>query len=165
MIDNSATTKGFDLSRLVDPSVYLATAFIMYWSWPVISQLKMAHLQPIASTVATFSGILFGFAMGSITLLTSSSHVMVENTKKTGYLKVLTSKLHATMGWLLGVCVVFLVTMFLPDSLVFVVGEGKDQQTYLYACVVAQAGVGVLIIAFKEFFVTWREFKKFSNSL
>ncbi|ELX4138727.1 TPA: hypothetical protein ACMDN4_002796 [Vibrio cholerae] len=165
MIDKSATTKGFNLTRLASLSVYPCTLLIMYFSWPIISQLKMIHLQPIASTVATFAGILFGFAMGSITLLTSSSHVLVENTKKTGYLKTLTSKLHSTMGWLLAVCVVFLITMFIPDSLTLNIGEGDSQQTYLYACLFAQFGVGILIIAFKEFYVTWREFKKFSNNL
>ncbi|MDN3632521.1 hypothetical protein [Vibrio lentus] len=165
MIDKKATTRGVNIKHLINLSAYPLTLFIMYLTWPVISQLKMAHLQPIASTVSTFAGILFGFAMGSITLLTSSSHTLIENTKRTGYLKVLTSNLHSTMGWLLGVCVIFLITMFIPDSLTFSYGEESDKKEYLYACIIAQVGVGVLIIAFKEFFMTWRDFKKFSNSL
>ncbi|WP_244075311.1 hypothetical protein [Aeromonas caviae] len=161
MIDKNATTKGFNIKFLGNLLIYPGTLFIMYLTWPIISQLKISHLQPIASTISTFAGILFGFSMGSITLLTSSSHVLIENTKKTGYLKKLTSKLHSTMGWLLAVCIIFLITMFIPDSLTF----KYDEVNYLYACVFAQFGVGILILAFKQFCSTWWEFKTFCNNI
>lgn len=161
MIDKNATTKGFNIKFLGNLLIYPGTLFIMYLTWPIISQLKIIHLQPIASTISTFAGILFGFSMGSITLLTSSSHVLIENTKKTGYLKKLTSKLHSTMGWLLAVCIIFLITMFIPDSLTF----KYDEVDYLYACVFAQFGVGILILAFKQFCSTWWEFKTFCNNI
>lgn len=65
------------------------------------------------------------------------------------------------MGWLLAVCIIFLITMFIPDSLTF----KYDEVNYLYACVFAQFGVGILILAFKQFCSTWWEFKTFCNNI
>ncbi|MGF1836451.1 hypothetical protein [Photobacterium sanguinicancri] len=166
MSEQVIRTKAVNLKKYLNIAVYIVTLGILIYTWPVTSQLTLSQLQPIASTVATIAGILFGFAMGSMTFLTTAKGItLVENVKKTGYLKKLTSKLHSTMGWLLAVCVIFLITMFIPDSVTFDVTVSQQSKTYHVASAVAHIGVGVLILAFKEFFFTWREFKKFADSI
>ncbi|PSW21431.1 hypothetical protein C9I98_05725 [Photobacterium sanctipauli] len=160
----TTTNNPVNWGKLTTPLTYLAVLGFCYLSWPIISGLKSSQIQPIASTVATFAGILFGFVMASMTLLASAKdNTLVRNTQRTGYLPKLVARLHKTMGWLLAVCITFIITMFLPDSLSFTVGEGETTLKYTYSSVLVQLGVFILILAFKEFFHTWQQFKRFTS--
>lgn len=128
--------------------------------WPVVSKFSSEQFEPIASSVSTIAGILLGFVMASITLFASATeNTLIRNTSKTGYLDELANRLHMTMGMLLAVCITFLIVLFLPDDLTFLVGEGGEP--YRYASVVVTVGVFLLIHSFVNFFMAWREFRKF----
>lgn len=158
------TNTPINFQKLTKPLTYVLVLGFCYLSWPIISILKVSQIQPIASTVATFAGILFGFVMASMTLLASAKdNTLVRNTQRTGYLPKLVDRLHRTMGWLLSTCIIFIMTMFLPDTLSFTVGEGDTSETFLYSSALVQIGVFVLILAFKEFYHTWQQFKKFTS--
>lgn len=145
--------------------LYIAASIALCLAcWCAVSELKAAQLQPIASAISTFAGILFGFVMASITLLASAKdNTLIKNTQKTGYLKKLVDRLHKTMGWLLFVCVIFLVVMFLPDNLLFKHPSFFGKTETLYSSIVMQLGVFILLISFKNFYLTWRQFKAFTN--
>lgn len=145
--------------------LYIAVSIVLCLAcWCLVSQLKAAQLQPIASAISTFAGIMFGFVMASITLLASAKdNTLIKNTQKTGYLKNLVDQLHKTMGWLLFVCVIFLVVMFLPDSLSFKHPALWGRTETLYSSIVLQLGVFILLISFKNFYLTWRQFKEFTK--
>ncbi|MDC5717858.1 hypothetical protein OPW57_00050 [Vibrio europaeus] len=163
-MNTPSTSEAFNIAKIGHVCIYIAITSIAWFTWPVTSQLNMSQLQPIASTVATISGILFGFAMGSMTLLANSSNRLVSNSRRIGYLDKLTGKLHNTMGWLLAVCIVFLTTMFVPD--VYTIEIGNDPiKTYKIACIIGHVGVTLLLIALKHFFFTWKEFKVFAKHM
>lgn len=137
---------------------------ITYWSWKVIPNLEQIQIQPIASTVATLSGILFGFAMASVTLIASAKdNILVKNTQKTNYLPQLVSRLHVTMGYLLAVCVLFLISLFIPDTAVLF-GNGT-YPAIKYVSAIMALGVFTLCMAIYRFIMVWREFSKFASHM
>lgn len=139
---------------------------ICIFVWPVISVLKAEQIQPIASAVSTLSGILFGFVMASISLIASAKdNTLIRNTTLTGYLPILVGELHSTMGWLLGVCLIFLVVLFLPDNLTYSFGGSEDIKVVRYSVALVELGVGLLVISFIKFFFSWRHFSKFSANM
>lgn len=135
---------------------------ICYGIWPTISGLAAKDVQPIASAVSTISGVLFGFVMASITLFASAKdNTLVKNTTLTGHLPRLVNRLHLTMGSLLFVCLIFLVVLFIPDSLVF----DFNGQPIKYISVVLIVGLFFLITSFFLFFQSWLGFKSFAEHM
>lgn len=144
--------------------VPLASLLICYGIWPYIVVMTSKEIQPIASAISTITGVLFGFVMASITLFASAKdNTLVKNTSLTGYLPKLVNKLHLTMGALLVVCLVFLVVLFIPDSLEFEVGN--PPQKIRYSVVVVVIGIFFLINSFFLFFQSWLGFKKFAEHM
>ncbi|MBF7997758.1 hypothetical protein [Rahnella laticis] len=133
-------------------------------SWPLVTKMSAAQMQPIASAISTFSGILFGFVMASVTLIASAKdNTLIKNLAKTGYLKKLAERMHSTMGWLLGVCFAFIVILFFPDSLKFKIPFSSSSTEYLYSQIVLELGIFLLLITFKKFYHTWKEFKEITK--
>lgn len=158
-----ASTKKM-LIKTCDYGYFLLSLVVSILCWKLTSDLKAAQLQPIASAISTFAGILFGFVMASITLLASAkNNTLVINTQKTGYLGKLVDRLHKTMGLLLIVCVVFIILLFLPDTLTFSMPFIENKKNYLYSGIILQLGIFVLLLAFKNFFITWLRFKEFTK--
>lgn len=144
--------------------VPILSLLVCYCVWPIVSGLSAKELQPIASAVSTISGVLFGFVMASITLFASAKdNTLVKNTTLTGHLPKLVNKLHLTMGLLLLVCIIFLIVLFLPDSLAFQIGS--ECKEYKYSSVVAVIGIFFLINSFSQFFSSWLSFKDFSSHM
>lgn len=145
--------------------VYTILALILcVVSWPLTVKLTASQLQPIASAILTFSGILFGFVMASVTLIASAKdNTLIKNLAKTGYLKTLTERMHSTMGWLLSVCFVFILILFFPDSLKFTFPYGKAPIEHTYSQLILQFGMFLLLITFKNFYHTWKEFKEITK--
>jgi hypothetical protein len=144
----------------------VAPALITWFSWPVISTFTEKEIQPISSAISTFSGILLGFVLASISLFASAKdNRLIRNTQLTGYLPKLISKLHITMGLLITVCLIFLIALFMPDSAI-------DKLTlkilgYNLVCVRALVALGVFVLinSFTMFYVTWCEFKNFTKHM
>jgi len=129
-----------------------------------VEKLDVDHIQPIASTVATVAGILFGFVMASVTLLASAKdNALVQNTQKTKYLPKLVSRLHRMMAWLLIVCIVFLTCLFLPDT-AFIPGDLFPPNTR-YVAVILNLGVFVFCVSVFKFIFVWREFSNFASNM
>lgn len=144
---------------------YTIAAFcICIVSWPLTIKLGAAQLQPIASAISTFAGILFGFVMASVTLIASAKdNTLIKNLSKTGYLKTLTEKMHTTMGYLLAVCFVFIIILFFPDTLKFKLPFVNDATEHTYSQLILQIGLFLLLITFKNFYQTWKEFKEITK--
>jgi len=141
----------------------LMSLLLAYLAWQIIPELNESQVQPIASTVSTFSGILFGFVMASVIVLaTAKDNKLVQNTQKTKYLPKLVSRLHTTMGLLLAVCIIFLICLFLPDSLVF---KNTLLSGVKYVSIILVIGVSVLTFAICKFFLVWNEFKNFAHHM
>jgi len=154
--------KKFIRADLIVP-VGLACAITYYASFAV-SKLNVTHIQPIASTVATVAGILFGFVMASVTLLASASdNALVKNTKKTKYLPELVSRLHRMMAWLLIVCIIFLTCLFIPDN-ALVPGNIFPANTKFVA-VILDTGVFVFSVSVFKFIFVWKEFSNFASNM
>jgi len=148
------------LKKLANSAYILSSAIFCIIAWPLFAKLTFAQIQPIASAISTFSGILFGFVLGSITLIASAKdNTLIKNIGKTGYLKKFTEEMHSTMGWLLSVCIIFIVLLFFPDSLKFKFPFVTTNQEYAYAQLFLQLGIFILLITFKKFFTTWLRLK------
>lgn len=139
-----------------------ASAGVAWLSWQVIPLHNSASVQPIASTAASISGVLFGFVLASTTILLSASgNTLVENTKKTLYFPKLIARLSKSMALLLLVCIVFLGALFIPSDLGLF--DGKTLPTLLSMVMV----VGVFLFSFSVcvFISVWYEFSKFARLL
>ena len=144
--------------------VPLLALLICYSVWPIVASLSAKEIQPIASAVSTISGVLFGFVMESITLFASAKdNTLIKNATLTQYLPKLVNKLHWTMGALLLVCLIFLIVLFLPDSLTFQFSESENQ--YRYSSAVSLVGIFFLINSFFLFFSSWLSFKNFAEHM
>lgn len=144
--------------------VPLISLIVCYSVWPTVAALSAKEIQPIASAVSTISGVLFGFVMASITLFASAKdNTLVKNTTLTGHLPKLVNKLHLTMGSLLLVCLIFLIVLFLPDSLTFEIGQSNSK--YRYSSAVSLVGIFFLINSFFLFFSSWFSFKEFAEHM
>ncbi|MCS5980633.1 hypothetical protein LNO78_09745 [Klebsiella pneumoniae subsp. pneumoniae] len=109
-----------NLKILANYAYILASAAFCIVVLPFSVRLTFAQIQPIASAISTFAGILFGFVLGAITLMASAKdNTLIKNIGKTGYLRRFTEEMHSTMGWLLSVCIIFIVLLFFPDTLKF----------------------------------------------
>lgn len=138
----------------------LASVVFCIIAWPLSAKLSFAQIQPIASAISTFSGILFGFVLGSLTLIASAKdNTLIKNISKTGYLKKVTEEMHSTMGWLLLVCIIFIILLFFPDTLKFKFPLVENAQEHTYAQLLLQVGVFSLLITFKKFYTTWSSLK------
>lgn len=134
---------------------------VTYLAMKVVPALSSTEIQPIASTVATIAGILFGFVMASLTVLASAKdNSLVQNTTKTKYLPKLVTALNHTMWTLLVVCLLFLSSLFIPDSITVISGN----ETKLISVVV---GVGVFVFtwAICKFISVWNEFSAFARAM
>ncbi len=137
---------------------------VAYASWSVVPTMKIAQIQPISSTVATVAGILFGFVMASVTMIASAKgNKLVQNTQKTKYLPKLVKKLHTTMGFLLFVCVIFLICLFIPDQKM--VATTGLFSTVKILSVILVFGVFILSFSICQFISVWREFSKFASHM
>lgn len=135
-------------------------------SWKLVENLTYSQIQPIASAISTFAGIMFGFVMASITLISSSkSNTLVRNTTLTGYLPLMLNRMHSTMGWLLLVCAIYVFILFLPDSLKFALPFSENKKQIAFSQIFLIIGIYCLLISFKNFIFTWREFKQFSKNM
>ena len=144
--------------------VALAALVISWLAWPIIFNYSTVQIQPIASAVSTLAGMLFGFVMASVSLLaTAKDNTLVRNTALTGYLPKLVDQLHWTMAVLLLVCLLFLITLFLPDTLVFHIGDSA--QEYKFSSLFVTVGVFFLINSFYLFFLSWHSFKTFTKNM
>lgn len=148
------------IGKFGEIAYFLVAVVLCILSWPLTTKLDAAKIQPIASAISTFAGVLFGFVMASVTLIASAKdNTLIKNLEKTGYLKTLTERMHSTMGWLLAVCFVFIVVLFFPDSLSFKEPFIKNGAERTYSQVILQIGIFLLLITFKKFYLTWVEFK------
>lgn len=148
------------LKKLANIAYVLASVVFCIIAWPLSAQLSFAQIQPIASAISTFAGILFGFVLGSITLIASAKdNTLIKNIGKTGYLKKFTEEMHSTMGWLLSVCIIFIILLFFPDVITFKFPFVPDAKEYTYAQLLLQLGIFVLLITFKKFYITWLRLK------
>lgn len=126
--------------------------------WPTIKALPYESVAPIASTVATISGVLVGFVIASLTVLSSaSSNILKQNTVLTGYYNVLIGRLGWSMMFLLSVCVTFLLLLFVPKGCT-VFG------TNLYALITA-FGVFLFVLAVILFYSIWRSISGFVSNM
>ena len=153
-----------NLNYIYHLAVILSSTVICWLAWPTISSFTMKEIQPIASAVSTVSGVLVGFVMASISLFASASNnKLVKNTMLTGHLPKLVNLLHITMGLLLLVCLLFLIVLFLPDTLVFEVGSSKN--SYRYSSSLLLIGIFFLIYSFALFGLSWKGFKDFAKHM
>jgi DNA integrity scanning protein DisA with diadenylate cyclase activity len=148
------------LKKLANKAYIVASFIFCIVAWPLSAQLSFTQIQPIASAISTFAGILFGFVLGSITLIASAKdNTLIRNIGKTGYLKKFTEEMHSTMGWLLSVCIIFIILLFFPDVLTFKFPFVSEAQDHTYAQLLLQLGIFVLLITFKKFYITWLRLK------
>lgn|GEM_PF-1171401 len=137
---------------------------ITYYSYSSVSNLDANKIEPIASTVSTVAGILFGFVMASVTLLASANgNVLIKNTQKTKYLPGLVSRLHRMMAWLLLVCIVFLSCLFIPDTAI--IHSNIFPQNTKWVSLVLSFGIFVFSISVIKFIFVWREFSNFVSNM
>ncbi|HGH0736997.1 TPA: hypothetical protein ACJHGZ_005506 [Klebsiella pneumoniae] len=153
-----------NLKILANYAYILASAAFCIVVLPFSVRLTFAQIQPIASAISTFAGILFGFVLGSITLMASAKdYTLIKNIGKTGYLRRFTEEMHSTMGWLLSVCIIFIVLLFFPDTLKFKIPYITKNAEYTYAQLLLQLGIFVLLITFKKFYITWLRLKEITR--
>lgn len=139
-------------------------ATVTYFASNLVDKLKIGNVQPIASTVATVSGILFGFVMASVTLLASAKeNTLVKNTQKTQYLPDLVARLHRMMGWLLFVCIIFLSCLFIQDDTAFNIT--RFNISFRYISLLIDLGVFVFSLSIFKFIFIWKEFSKFVSNM
>jgi hypothetical protein len=142
----------------------ISGAIVTYLASFLVQDLVLATIQQISSTVATVTGILFGFVMASVTLLASAKdNPLIQNTQKTKYLPKLIFKLHVLMALLLTVCLIFLVCLFLPDASSFTIPSIAENVRYVSA--VLDFGIFVFSIAVVKFVFVWHEFSKFISNM
>ena len=152
------------LKKFYHIAVIVFSIIVCWFAWPTISNFTSKEIQPIASAVSTISGILFGFVMASISLFASAKeNKLVRNTTLTGHLPKLVERLHTTMGWLLVVCLIFLVVLFLPDT--FVLDMGTPKQSYKYSSILVLIGIFFLINSFSLFRLSWYGFENFTRNM
>lgn len=152
------------LARGVHVVLVVISLLLCWWVWPTISALESKQIQPIASSVSTITGILFGFIMASISVIAAAqNNTLVQNTRLTGYHSRLLDRLHLTMGALLLVCMIFLLVLFLPDKMTFTIGT--PPKTYRYSSVVLIIGIFCLLNAFLLFFRSWIRFRSFAENM
>lgn len=138
---------------------------VVYLASLTAENLNSANIQPIASTVATVSGILFGFVMASVTLLVSAKeNLLVQNTIQTGYLPKLVKKLHNLMFWLLAGCLVFIICLFLPENVV-VPGNLLWLADLRFLTLMLYIGIFVFSVSIIKFVFVWREFSNFASHM
>ncbi|MCC8995974.1 MAG: hypothetical protein LM517_02705 [Nitrosomonas sp.] len=138
---------------------------VVYLASFTVENLNSINIQPIVSTVATVSGILFGFVMASVTLLVSAKeNTLVQNTKKTGYLPKLIKRLHNLMFLLLAACIVFIICLFLPDSAV-ISGNSFFSTEIRYLILMLQLGIFIFSVSVINFVFVWREFSNFASHM
>jgi len=153
-----------NLKILANYAYILASAAFCIVVLPFSVRLTFAQIQPIASAISTFAGILFGFVLGSITLMASAKdNTLIKNIGKTGYLRRFTEEMHSTMGWLLSVCISFIVVLFFPDTLKFKIPYITKNAEHTYAQLLLQLGIFVLLITFKKFYITWLRLKEITR--
>lgn len=139
----------------------VAAAGLAYLSWQVVPGFNQSAIQPIASTVASVSGVLFGFVLASLTILASAStNKLVENTKKTKYFGKLVRRLQISMGLLILVCLNFLAVLFVPESVI----APHMTETKLVSIILV-SGVFLFSFAVFMFFAVWHEFSKFAENM
>ncbi len=153
-----------NLKNLASYAYILASAIFCIVALPLSVRLTFTQIQPIASAISTFAGILFGFVLGSITLMASAKdNTLIKNIGKTGYLRRFTEEMHSTMGWLLSVCIIFIVLLFFPDTLKFRIPYITKDVECTYAQLLLQLGIFVLLITFKKFYITWLRLKEITK--
>ncbi|TXL80808.1 hypothetical protein D9O29_01525 [Pantoea vagans] len=146
--------------------IHLLSVILCAASFSLTLKLNSSQIQPIASAISTFSGILFGFVMASITLIASAkSNTLVQNTQRTGYLTKMLGRMHATMGWLLLVCIIFILILFMPDSLKMKNFFSDEPKQILYSQITLTVGLYTVLVSFKNFIYTWFEFKSFTKNM
>ncbi|SIQ30540.1 hypothetical protein [Marinobacterium stanieri] len=134
---------------------------IAYLSWQVVPGFGRDVIQPIASTMASVAGVLFGFVLASLTILASASgNKLVENTKKTKYFEKLVHRLHVSMGLLILVCLNFLAVLFVPESVM----APFMTETKLLSLVLV-SGVFFFSMALFVFLAVWHEFSQFTKNM
>ncbi|WP_421848367.1 hypothetical protein [Marinomonas sp.] len=142
----------------------IASAIVAAVAWEVVPSLTLSQIQPIASTAATVTGILFGFVMASVILLaTAKDNALIRNTQLTGYLPRLVRRLHETMGCLLSVCIIFLASLFIPENAMF--SDTGTLSNLKLISIIVEVGVFVLTFSVCMFIIVWREFSKFSANM
>jgi hypothetical protein len=142
----------------------IVSSVVAVVAWKAVPGLTLNQIQPIASTAATVAGILFGFVMASVTLLsTAKDNALIRNTGLTGYLPRLVRRLHETMGCLLSVCIIFLASLFIPENAMF--ADNGSLANVKLISIVVEIGVFVLTFSVCMFIVVWREFSKFSANM
>lgn len=130
----------------------------------VLPSFDAQQIQAVASTMATVTGILFGFVLACVTLLASASgNTLVRNTQMTGYLPRLMRRMHQSMGALLVVCVLFLVSLFLPLNLP---ADGIfPWHGFRAVDLVVLAGVFFFTLSVSLFASVWRRFAAFAANM
>ena len=146
------------LARIIAVSISIAFAYL---SWKVVPDLKPSAIHPIASTMASVAGVLFGFVMASLTILTSANgNRLIENTKKTKYFEKLLRKLHISMLLLIIVCVNFLVALFIPDTVTITI-----MVSFKLISLVLVFGVFLFSLALFNFISVWHDFSQFAKNM
>ena len=152
------------IKKWADLAYVIASAVFCIIAWPISGKLTFSQIQPIASAVSTFAGVLFGFVLGSITLIASAKdNTLIKNISKTGYLKKLTEGMHTTMGLLLAVCIIFIILLFFPDSFTYTFPFVKGAEKHTYAQLLLQVGIFFLLLTFKNFYITWVRLKQITK--
>lgn len=148
-------------NAIAKTSAFAVSIAFAYLSWKVVPDLKPSAIQPIASTMASVAGVLFGFVMASLTILASANgNKLVENTKKTNYFEQLVHKLHVSMLLLILVCLTFLVSLFLPETVTIPL-----KNPIKLVSVVLVGGVFLFSLAIFTFVSVWHEFSQFAKNM
>lgn len=96
----------------------IAVAFFVFLSKGYIVAMDHGAIVSIAGVVATISGILFGFVLAAISILSSSANAngIIDALKKNNAFKELVHGLLSTGVTLITACLFTLVSMFLPST-------------------------------------------------
>ncbi|EMX2856150.1 TPA: hypothetical protein ACT24T_004138 [Yersinia enterocolitica] len=114
-----------------------------------LHQLDHNAIISAAGVLSTVAGILFGFVLASITVLSGfdSGKGLIGALKKNGVLKSIIEGLFSTGATLISACLSALISMFAPDTL-------WVELDYLLLLL----SLSFLIISIVTFFFSWKDF-------
>ncbi|MGX8826198.1 hypothetical protein ACWWJI_18085 [Proteus mirabilis] len=99
----------------------IAVVILVFFSKDYMITMEHGVIVSVAGVVSTISGILFGFVLAAISILSSSSNSngIIDALKKNNAFQLLVRGLLSTGITLITACLFTLISMFLPSNNIF----------------------------------------------
>ncbi|HGN0166388.1 hypothetical protein [Proteus mirabilis] len=99
----------------------IAVVILVFFSKDYMITMEHGVIVSVAGVVSTISGILFGFVLAAISILSSSSssNGIIDALKKNNAFQLLVRGLLSTGITLITACLFTLISMFLPSNNIF----------------------------------------------